>query len=50
MEAFMKMGEIKKKKVCEKRTSIFKVTFDDRERKVRKSSVDQFSFKIYLYF
>ena len=32
----MEMGEIKKKKVCEKRTCKFKVTFDDRERKVRK--------------
>ena len=50
LEAFVEMGEIKKKKVREKRTSKFKVTFDDRERKVRKSSVDQFLFKIYLYF
>ena len=32
----MEMGEIKKEKVCEKRTSKFKVTFDDRDRKVRK--------------
>ena len=50
MEAFVELGRIKKKKVREKRTSKFKVTFDDKERKARKCSVDQFSFKIYLYF
>ena len=32
----MEMGGIKKKKVPEKRTSKFKVTLDDRERKARK--------------
>ena len=32
----MELGRIKKKKVRKKRTSNFKVTFDDKERKARK--------------
>ena len=51
----MEMGRIRNKKVCEKRTiklkrDVYMLRRENDNSFIKKKSVDQFSFKIYLYF
>lgn len=55
MDGLVEMGRIRNKKVCEKRTiklkrDVYMLRRENDNSFIKKKSVDQFSFKIYLYF